>query len=161
MSAEVACTICAAPGPPTARWQRLLGQWTCSRACWEQSLDQPARPHTTHGKARNPPWSYGTGFGLLLRAWRLKRGWSCVQLAQECGLTNSYISLLEHNKRDWPRRVVVDRLADALWLHGLERAEFLVTAGYVPEHGTVVIENGRLIAVTGLLEAQPARDGAA
>ena len=52
-------------------------------------------------------------------------------------------------------RQSVEQLCAALRLGPRERIGWLVAAGYVPEQGTVVIENGRLVALLGL----PAEEG--
>jgi transcriptional regulator with XRE-family HTH domain len=153
MSENVACRGCRKAGPPTARWLVVRRGhnrfWFCAPECEAAQA------------ARVASWTPPPGsFAALLRQRRQHAGLFGRALGRAAGFDDSFISRLELGERT-PTRDTVERLARALGLQGHDRAELLVAAGYVPEQGTVVIENGRLIAVTGLLEAQPARDGAA
>ena len=57
----------------------------------------------------------GSAFsGEKLRAMRLARGWSQMQLARESGLWVSRISLLDNNHTADPRFSTILRLAEAL-----------------------------------------------
>ncbi|MBX5491747.1 MAG: helix-turn-helix domain-containing protein [Chloroflexi bacterium] len=71
-------------------------------------------------------------FGSLLRRLREAAGLSCNELARLVAVDPSYISRLERGEREPPRRLVVERLADALGLSPIERDRLLVSAGYSP-----------------------------
>lgn len=66
--------------------------------------------------------------GKRLHRLRLEKKVSMRALAEEVGVDFSYISQIEHEKRQ-PSRDVVVRLAEAL---EIDRDEFLVAAGYLP-----------------------------
>jgi transcriptional regulator with XRE-family HTH domain len=68
------------------------------------------------------------GFGNLLRVCRTSSGLSQQELAEQSGLSTRAISKLECGRTRWPYPDSVDRLADALSLHDVERAEFLAAA---------------------------------
>lgn len=67
--------------------------------------------------------------GRRLRALRLEKGVTIRALARKVGVDFSYISQIEHQKRQ-PSRDLVTRFAVAL---GVDADELLVTAGYLPE----------------------------
>jgi tetratricopeptide (TPR) repeat protein/DNA-binding XRE family transcriptional regulator len=71
----------------------------------------------------------GKGFGARLRACRLSARLSQEELADRSGLSVRAISNLEHGRTRWPYRDSLHRLADALELAGMPRAEFLAAAG--------------------------------
>ena len=95
------------------------------------------------------------GFGAALLRARRARDWSTADLGQQAGYDASAISRWEQGQRQ-PTRQSVEQLCAALRLGPRERAAWLVSAGYVPEQGTLVIENGCLVALLGL----PAEEGA-
>jgi tetratricopeptide (TPR) repeat protein/DNA-binding XRE family transcriptional regulator len=65
-----------------------------------------------------------SGFGSLLRSYRLAAGMTQEQLAERAGLSAHGISNLERGVRRLPYRHTVRQLAVALQLSGAERAEF-------------------------------------
>lgn len=67
-------------------------------------------------------------FGKRLHRLRLEKKISMRVLAEKVGVDFSYISQIEHEKRQ-PSRDVIVRLSQAL---GADPDEFLVTAGYLP-----------------------------
>ncbi len=71
----------------------------------------------------------GEGFGTQLRAWRRSSGLSQEELAERSGLNVRTIRNLERGRARWPYRDTVHRLADALELPELARAEFVTAPG--------------------------------
>jgi len=71
-------------------------------------------------------------FAALLRRYRDRLGLSCNELARAVGVDPSYISRLERNDREPPRRRVVERLAEVLELELEDQDRLLVSAGYAP-----------------------------
>jgi transcriptional regulator with XRE-family HTH domain len=71
-------------------------------------------------------------FAALLRRYRERADLSCNELARAVGVDPSYISRLERNEREPPRRRVVDGLAAALRLDLVDQDRLLVSAGYAP-----------------------------
>jgi tetratricopeptide (TPR) repeat protein/DNA-binding XRE family transcriptional regulator len=65
-----------------------------------------------------------SGFGSLLRSYRLAAGLTQEQLAERAGLSAHGISNLERGVRRLPYRHTVQQLADALQLSGADRADF-------------------------------------
>src|SRR3954454_10020536 len=65
-----------------------------------------------------------SGFGPLLRRYRLAAGLTQEQLAERAGLSAHGISNLERGVRRLPFRHTVRQLADALQLSDPDRAEF-------------------------------------
>lgn len=72
-------------------------------------------------------------FGALLRSYREWARLSCSELARAIAVDPSYISRLERDERDPPRRVLLIPLADVLALRGEERAHFFAVAGQWPD----------------------------
>jgi transcriptional regulator with XRE-family HTH domain len=68
------------------------------------------------------------GFGSRLRACRQSSGLSQQELAERSGLSIRAISKLECGWTRWPYPGSVDRLADALGLFDVARADFMVAA---------------------------------
>ena len=103
-------------------------------------------------------------FGSLLRAGRLAAGLSQEELAGRSGMSVRAISDLERGRTRWPHPDSVNRLADALELGGVRRAEFVALAArrlaqaVVPGTGASASRGGSLwLAVLGPLAAW--RDG--
>jgi predicted ATPase/WD40 repeat protein/transcriptional regulator with XRE-family HTH domain len=69
-----------------------------------------------------------TAFGDLVRRHRRERGWTQEELAERARLSRLAIQSLEAGRRQAPRRDTVQQLADALGLHGAERARFVAVA---------------------------------
>lgn len=87
-------------------------------------------------------------FGGLLRHYRLRQDWNTEFLAERAGCTHTAISRWENGERH-PSREMAERVVTALGVGPYEQALLLVAAGYVPRFGTVVLVEGRLLAVTG------------
>ncbi|MFI6096080.1 helix-turn-helix domain-containing protein [Lentzea sp. NPDC051213] len=68
-------------------------------------------------------------FGMLLREWRQRAGWSQEALAQRAAVGIRTVRGLETGERTDPRIGTVRSLADALELTGAERAELFAAAG--------------------------------
>lgn len=77
------------------------------------------------------------GFGARLRACRQSAGLSQEGLAERSGLSIRAISNLERGATHWPYRNTLNRLADALELHGAARTEFMDAPGHRPGHRAV------------------------
>ncbi|MGH3155190.1 MAG: ATP-binding protein, partial [Streptosporangiaceae bacterium] len=71
----------------------------------------------------------GQGFGARLRAARKSARLSQEELAERSGLNVRTIRDLERGRARWPYRDTLRRLADALELRGVTRAEFMAAAG--------------------------------
>lgn len=54
-------------------------------------------------------------FGEYLREERKKQGLTVQAVAQSCGISRSYITLIESGKRP-PREQILSKIADALYL---------------------------------------------
>ncbi|MBI2322277.1 MAG: helix-turn-helix transcriptional regulator [Chloroflexi bacterium] len=74
----------------------------------------------------------GTGFGVMLRAFRQHAGRSQSALARHVGVDASYINRLESGEREPPRRALIEALAAALELRPEDRDRLLVAAGQLP-----------------------------
>lgn len=72
-------------------------------------------------------------FGNILHAFRTDKQLSQKRVAEDAGLHDSYVSLLELNKRGSPSRAVVYSLSSALDLEDRERNMLLIAAGYTPD----------------------------
>jgi transcriptional regulator with XRE-family HTH domain len=71
-------------------------------------------------------------FATQLRAYRERGGLSQSALGRIIGLDASYISRIEAEERQAPRREVIRHIAKALQLSFDEGNELLVAAGYAP-----------------------------
>jgi transcriptional regulator with XRE-family HTH domain len=80
-------------------------------------------------KAVYAPDDTAVRFGLELRFWRERQGYSMTKLADAADCDYSYISRIESGHR-LPTRKWAIQLADALYLSGPQRARFLSLAGY-------------------------------
>lgn len=76
-----------------------------------------------------PEWET---FGQLLERLRDRLNLSRNRLAHEAGCDPSYLTRIEHEERDPPRRHLVDALARALFLNEFEYRQFVTAAGYAP-----------------------------
>jgi transcriptional regulator with XRE-family HTH domain len=74
----------------------------------------------------------GSGFGSLLRRWRLARGESQLSLALAAGISGRHLSFLETG-RSRPSASMVAQLGAALDLPLRARNELLVAAGHAPQ----------------------------
>lgn len=74
-----------------------------------------------------------TTFATLLRRYRDRAGLSCNETGRAIGVDPSYISRLERQEREPPRRRLVERLGEALALSVAETETLLLAAGYAPE----------------------------
>lgn len=66
----------------------------------------------------------------LLKLYRRQAGFTQRALAEEVGVTQNYISLLEAGRRKSPSRDLVERLSSALGLNESQAREFYTSAGY-------------------------------
>jgi transcriptional regulator with XRE-family HTH domain len=57
-----------------------------------------------------PKLSIASPFGVVMREWRARRGWTQVDLARESGMAQNYVSMLEMGTREPTLRTIV-RLA--------------------------------------------------
>jgi transcriptional regulator with XRE-family HTH domain len=89
---------------------------------------RPARPAVTDIAA----------FGAWLRSCRECAGLSQEQLAERAGLSIRAIRNLEHGHIEHPHPGTLQRLADALSLHGQPRASFITAAGRTPPRATAL-----------------------
>lgn len=69
-------------------------------------------------------------FGKKLEALRKTKNLSQKQLAEEAGISPSYLSRVERGKRNIPHPGILKKMATPL---GLSEAEILILAGYLPE----------------------------
>ena len=53
-------------------------------------------------------------FGNLIKTYRVQRGWKQEELAERCGYSREYLSLVEQGKRKLTRQEQVNKLADLL-----------------------------------------------
>lgn len=67
------------------------------------------------------------GLGALIRAARLRRGWTQENLAERIGVQKSYVSQWETGARKWPQEHVRN-IADVL---GLSQVDMAVAAGLI------------------------------
>lgn len=72
-------------------------------------------------------------FGNILHTYRTDRQLSQKKVAEGADLHDSYVSLLELNKRGSPSRAVVYSLSTAMELEDRERNILLIAAGYTPD----------------------------
>jgi transcriptional regulator with XRE-family HTH domain len=80
---------------------------------------------------RSPPAAPLRSFGEHLRAWRLRRRMSQLDLAGEAEVSTRHLSFVETG-RSAPSREMVLRLAERLDIPLRERNALLVAAGYAP-----------------------------
>jgi len=84
-------------------------------------------PHRHKAALNSPP----AGFGVHLRAWRLRRRLSQLDLAAEADISTRHLSYVETGRAN-PSREMVLRLTARLEVPLRERNAFLVAAGYAP-----------------------------
>lgn len=87
-------------------------------------------------------------FGVLLATYRERVQRSRNGLALEVGVDPSYLTRIEHEEREPPRRDIVLALARGLRLTPFERNQLLVEAGHAP----VVAWSPTLQSVVDVLE---------
>jgi transcriptional regulator with XRE-family HTH domain len=91
------------------------------------------------------------GFARELRRWRLRRGWSQLDLAIRTDTTQRHLSFLEQG-RSRPGRAIVVRLAESLGLSLRERNDLLLAAGYAPVYPESRLDDPELAPVRDALE---------
>lgn len=100
-------------------------------------------------------------FGSIVRANRLRHGWTQEELADKTGLSVRTVSKIETGRIGAPRPATVRLLADAFGLTGPERESFCrsATAGLAgpPDAGAATPVAGDLITVPRQLPAGPSR----
>lgn len=103
------------------RWARLVDYFPGNGGC---RADWYHRPMSALPSSQQP-------FGQQLRAWRLRRGLSQLELACESGISTRHLSFVETG-RSVPSREMVLRLAERLEVPLRARNGLLVAAGYAP-----------------------------
>jgi tetratricopeptide (TPR) repeat protein/transcriptional regulator with XRE-family HTH domain len=91
-------------------------------------------------------------FGVRMGIFRRTAGLSQQELAQRSGLSVRAVSNLERGRTRWPHPDTVHRLADALGLRDLARAEFVAAAGR-----RLAQPDG--VPVSAVLDSRPSRRG--
>jgi len=71
-------------------------------------------------------------FGNKLREFRKLKGFSQFQLAIKMGKTPSAVTQYEHGRRN-PSRIAVGEIAEVLKLTAAERAQLMLSAGFLPD----------------------------
>src|SRR5215217_4451268 len=90
-------------------------------------------------------------FGEHLRAWRLRRRMSQLDLAGEADISTRHLSFVE-NGRSAPSREMVLRLAERLDVPLRERNALLVAAGYAPMYRERSLDDPALSAARQAVE---------
>ena len=91
------------------------------------------------------------GVGELLRAWRVRRRLSQLDLACEADVSTRHLSYVETG-RARPSRGFVLRLADHLEIPLRARNDLLVAAGYAPVYGETDLDSPQMAEVNHALE---------
>src|SRR3954470_17871814 len=91
-------------------------------------------------------------FGDRLRAWRMRRRLSQMQLANEAGVSARHLSFLETG-RSRPSRELVLHLAEHLDVPLRERNTLLVAAGFAPSFRETPLEEAPMTPVRQALDA--------
>jgi transcriptional regulator with XRE-family HTH domain len=91
-------------------------------------------------------------FGDRLRAWRMRRRLSQLQLANEAGVSARHLSFLETG-RSRPSRELVLHLAEHLGVPLRERNTLLVAAGFAPSFRETKLEEPPMTPVRHALDA--------
>lgn len=92
-----------------------------------------------------------SGVGDLLRAWRVRRRLSQLDLACEADVSTRHLSYVETG-RSRPSRGFVLHLADHLDVPLRARNDLLVAAGYAPVYGEAALESPEMAAVRQALD---------
>ncbi|HEY1940549.1 MAG TPA: helix-turn-helix transcriptional regulator [Roseiarcus sp.] len=92
------------------------------------------------------------GVGAHLRAWRLRRRRSQLDLALDAGISQRHVSFVESGRAQ-PSRSMVMLLADELDVPLRERNALLLLAGYAPVYPEHALEAAPLAAVRHALDA--------
>jgi transcriptional regulator with XRE-family HTH domain len=90
-------------------------------------------------------------FGDRLRAWRLRRRMSQLQLSNEAGVSARHLSFLETG-RSRPSREIVLHLAEHLDVPLRERNTLLVAAGYAPTYRETALEEAPMAPVRDAID---------
>src|SRR4051812_43849149 len=91
-------------------------------------------------------------FGDRLRAWRMRRRLSQMQLANEAGVSARHLSFLETG-RSRPSRELVLHLAEHLDVPLRDRNTLLVSAGFAPTYRETPLEEAPMTPVRHALDA--------
>lgn len=105
---------------------------------------RPAKASIGAPQARSP-------FGMQLRQWRARRGWSQAQLAHEAGTTARHVSFVESG-RSRPGANLVLRLARALDLPIRERNELCAAAGLPAAYPTHALTDAALSPIRNVVD---------
>ncbi len=92
------------------------------------------------------------GVGAHIRAWRLRRRRSQLDLALDAGVSQRHVSFIESGRAQ-PSRSMVMLLADELDVPLRERNALLLLAGYAPVYPEHALEAAPLAAVRHALDA--------
>ncbi|WP_317492532.1 helix-turn-helix domain-containing protein [Haloechinothrix sp. LS1_15] len=87
----------------------------------------------TTGQATDPALREGASVGELLRAWRLRRKFSQLELSLRAGVSTRHLSFIETG-RSKPTSTMIDTLATSLELALRERNRLLLAGGYAPRY---------------------------
>ncbi|MFD8148202.1 helix-turn-helix domain-containing protein [Streptomyces sp. NPDC059708] len=93
----------------------------------------------------------GTSVGPLLRAWRVRRGISQLELAGRADSSSRHISFIETG-RSRPSEEMVLRLAEHLDVPVRERNDLLLAAGYAPRYAHTPLDDPSMGALREGLE---------
>jgi transcriptional regulator with XRE-family HTH domain len=94
----------------------------------------------------------GGGVGAQLKAWRVRRRRSQLDLALDAGVSQRHVSFIESGRAQ-PSRSMVMQLADELDVPLRERNALLLLAGYAPVYPEHALEAAPLAAVRHALDA--------
>jgi len=97
------------------------------------------------------PGQSGESFGVLLRLWRQRRGFSQSSLALEAGVSQRHISFLESG-RSSPSREMALGLAQTLDMPLREQNRFLLAAGFAARFHQRGLDDPALGLVTKVLQ---------
>jgi transcriptional regulator with XRE-family HTH domain len=103
-----------------------------------------------------PAVDVGVDFPSALKHWRVKRGYSQLQLASDGGISQRHLSCLE-NGRSAPSRDMVLRLARTLDIPLRHRNGLLLAAGFAPAYRDRSLSDPELAAVKQALDFTLAR----
>jgi transcriptional regulator with XRE-family HTH domain len=90
-------------------------------------------------------------FGDRLRAWRMRRRMSQLQLSNEAGVSARHLSFLETG-RSRPSREIVLHLAEHLDVPLRERNTLLVAAGYAPVYRETALEEAPMAPIRDAID---------
>ena len=110
-----------------------------------------AAPPAGYGAAMTAAVETRSGVGDLLRAWRVRRRLSQLDLACEAEVSTRHLSYVETG-RSRPSRGFVLHLAEHLEIPLRARNDLLVAAGYAPVYGEAALDSPEMAEVNHALE---------